>query len=63
MDAQTSGTRKFPAYTTAQLRTSIEEGVTEYRNAGQLAAITEEVARRDAGLSVAFKVPQIVRFA
>ena len=52
-------TRKFPAYTTEQLKEFVAEGSTLMRDAAKLEMIREEVARREAGLSVVKVAPQV----
>jgi len=52
-------TRKFPAYTTEQLKEYVAEGATLMRDAAKLEMIREEVARREAGLSVVKVAPQV----
>lgn len=57
MDAGYKSDRKFPGHTTAELKAS----VVHYKvsNPALAAAMEHEVARREAGLSKPFIVPQI----
>lgn len=60
MDSAGTRGRKYPAYTTEELKKALAEGNPWLPlTADQIAAMTEEVARREAGLSAHYKVPQI----
>jgi hypothetical protein len=52
-------TRKYPSYTTAQLKAFVAEGVTEFSSAEKVADIAAEVARREAGISVHRPTPVV----
>jgi hypothetical protein len=56
--------RKFPGHTTAELKIAVMDyqlGIHPAGKAreGHVEAMIEEVRRREAGLSIAFKVPQV----
>lgn len=53
MDASPRTARKFPGYTLAQLKASVEAGTAND-------AIIAEIAAREAGASVVYTVPQIL---
>ena len=57
MDAAHKSGRKFPAYTLAELKASVARH--KVNNPALAIEIEREIERREAGLSVAFKVPQL----
>lgn len=62
MDAATSTPRKFPGFTTAELKRTVARfyaGENLLSTPETIAAIELEISRRDAGLSVPFVVPQV----
>lgn len=57
MDAAHKSERKFPGHTTAELKASMVHY--KVTNPALAAAMELEIARREAGLSNSFAVPQI----
>ena len=62
MDSAHNGTRKFPAYTTVQLKAAVAQYEAGTHPCGKapedhLNAIKAEIAAREAGTSVVFRVP------
>ena len=60
MDASHKSERKFPAYTTDQLRHAYSRASMEGDGA-RCEILMNEIGRREAGLSKPFVVPQITR--
>ncbi len=54
MDSAIKTGRKYPSYTTAQLKEALP-----HASLAQYQSIKEEIERREAGLSVPFKTPQV----
>lgn len=62
MDGAYRSTRKFPAYTTAQLEAAVADIIANQTGSNacmMVVAMGDEIDRRKSGESVAFAVPQI----